>query len=179
VRLFESLRSYSLKCLKGVRILFDRLLLFLIIITPDDAIAQRLYVIDGDTFVLTSPGHASQSIRLWGIDAPDQPALARSAARRQLIELIGNEIPKCSQPPPLFASKCHKNTISYNRLVRVCSTSATLDLSRALVASGYAVDWPVYSCGQYRSVADMAQKQQLGLWRLDAYSMRVLSRQRQ
>lgn len=91
---------------------------------------------DGDT--LRVQGH---SVRLQGLDAEELSEPHGDAARRALVEIIGDRPVVCT----------HYGTKSYKRVVAVCTVNGT-DLAAEMVRRGAALDCAHYSGGRYRAL---------------------------
>lgn len=88
---------------------------------------------DGDTFKLCN----GQSIRIWGVNAPELGERGSYAARDYLRRLIlGQDV--------TLSHVAH----SYNRIVSRC-TIGGVDVAQLLVDKRLVVDWPKYSGGYY------------------------------
>ena len=111
-------------------------------------------VIDGDTFVMDG-----ETIRLWGIDAPELSGDCRFEgvfARSALQTLIQAGGVTCELPPD------GQDRDGW-RLVRQCWVNGQ-DVAAELVASGLAVDWPRDSGGAYADEQDAARRARIGMW---------------
>ncbi len=96
--------------------------------------ADKIYVIDGDTFSWNG-----RTYRLWGIDAPEQKQSCRrvpedyqcgATARSYLRSLIDPATLACETKP-----RAKKET----RIVALCRVGGE-DLARLMVSAGWAVD---------------------------------------
>lgn len=129
--------------------------LFLVMTSP--AAATDVRITDGDGLRL-----GAERIRLWGIDAPelDQKCKRDSVtyacgalAHQALKNLVGSAVPVCE-------------TIErdrYRRTVARCTVGGR-DLGSLMVQSGWALDWPRYSRGRYRTEEREAREAGRGLW---------------
>ncbi|MCG8510797.1 MAG: thermonuclease family protein [Rhodospirillales bacterium] len=116
------------------------------------------FVADGDTL-----GFAERRVRLYGIDAPEaeqtcimlgQDAPIGQWATKTLRRLIGRETVTCY---PLGRSQGQ-------HMVARCRTPKLGDISRAMVAAGFAWDYKKQSRGIYSDVQAQAFKGRLGIW---------------
>lgn len=53
---------------------------------------------------------------------------------------------------------------NYERIVAICRRADGVDVSRWLVANGYAIDWPKYSKGRYAVEQQGARSVKSGVW---------------
>lgn len=116
--------------------------------------SQTLRVHDGDTFTLNGVRW-----RLWGIDAPELDQTCQGGmvacgeqARDHLEALIAGRLVTCEE-----------HGRSYDRLVGLCSIGE-IDLSRAQVEAGQALDYRRYSRGKYAREENAARTAQRGIW---------------
>ena len=122
------------------------------------SITGRAIVIDGDTIEI-----GRQRIRLHGIDAPESGQacgdadgkryLCGSRAAFALANLVGETNVRCT---PLDRDQ-------YGRIVARCFARDT-DVAGFLVRSGWALDWPRYSGGEYASEQQDATNAKRGMW---------------
>ena len=123
-------------------------------------IAGRASVVDGDTIELQG-----ERVRLNGIDAPESAQLCRSAqgqnyrcgavAARVLEEFLAASRPtRCK-----FVERDR-----YRRFVGDCYRADGASVAELLVLSGWALDWPRYSNGEYADEQAHARVMRLGLW---------------
>ena len=120
----------------------------------DDA---RIHVIDGDTLAV-----GATTYRLFGVDAPEskQTCTATSgviwkcgvSATEALRALIGTSPVQCDA----------RERDRYGRAVATCRAAET-DLGEAMVASGWAVAYRVYS-KRYVPAEDIARATAAGIW---------------
>jgi len=125
---------------------------------PAQEISGIPYVIDGDTL-----GIGGLQVRLYGIDAPEA---------EQTCSLIGSEA-----PIGVWAAEtlrrligrgevtCHpvsRQTRGY--VVARCRAAAADDLGRAMVAAGFAWDFPRQGHGIYADDEATARARRLGVW---------------
>jgi len=106
-------------------------------------------VIDGDTIVASG-----ETIRLWGIDAPekDEP---KSYAAKLYLETILNE-------GPLACEELYKDR--YQRTVAKCFSDGK-DIGSMIVLMGLATDYKKYSEGHYAFEEQEAKKYKRGMWK--------------
>jgi endonuclease YncB( thermonuclease family) len=121
-------------------------------------IAGQASVIDGDTLEIRGT-----RIRLWGIDAPESEQLCRgndglqyrcgAKSANGLDAYIAGRSVECTPA----GSDRHGQTASR------CKVNGA-DLGDWLVRSGLALDWPIYSKGEYRQAQREAEKEGRGVW---------------
>jgi endonuclease YncB( thermonuclease family) len=123
---------------------------------PQERVAGRPKVIDGDSFEIGSIG-----IRLFGVDAPEgrQPCTrggrewrCGDTAAAELRRLVGSREVVCLR----------RDEDDYGRIVAVCR-SGTADLGAAMVRAGLAVAYRRYST-DYVDEEREAQAARRGLW---------------
>ncbi len=126
-------------------------LLFLAMALSNVAWAQRVcQVHDGDTFKLCN----GQSIRVWGVDAPELKQPLGITSRNFLNHLIDDQTVHL-----LCVGK------SYRR--KVCMVQLHhQDVGKDLVEQGYAYESREYSGTVYTDVENIAKSQHLGVWSL-------------
>lgn len=95
-------------------------------------------VVDGDTFYISS---REQSIRLWGLDAPETNTPTGPLATAALERLISGEPLTCRQ----------RDIDRYGRIVGQCFLSDGRDITAAMIASGVATEYCRYSGNYYRT----------------------------
>lgn len=137
---------------------------FAVLLVALPAAAQQIirgsieWIADGDTLTV-----AGQTIRLWGIDAPEMHQDCTrdgssypcgEVARSVLAGLIGESRLACS---------VHDRD-RYRRVVAVCTTSGGGELNRMMVRAGWAVDYRRYSRGAYADDEAEARDSRRGLW---------------
>jgi endonuclease YncB( thermonuclease family) len=105
--------------------------------------------IDGDTFV----GNG-RTIRLWGIDAPEEDSRFGFAAKLMLQTLINEGDLKCRTI----------NIDKYDRYVMHCLID-TIDVGSMMVQMGTAKDFPECSGGYYQEEQNAAQSKSLVIWK--------------
>ena len=123
---------------------------------PQERVAGRAKIIDGDSFEIGSIG-----VRLFGVDAPEgrQPCTrggrewrCGDAAAGELRRLVGSREVVCVQ----------RDEDDYGRIVAVCR-SGTTDLGAAMVRAGLAVAYRRYST-DYVDEEREARTARRGLW---------------
>ena len=128
--------------------------------------ADSLRIIDGDTIVLNG-----EKIRFLGIDTPESYYRGKkqfcylneekidcaNLSKLQLKEKIGANSISCER---------EKNKDRYGRTVAECFVNGE-SLSKFMVRSGYAFDWPRYSKKKYAEDEEYAKTNKLGLWTME------------
>ena len=128
--------------------------------------ADSLRIIDGDTIVLNG-----EKIRFLGIDTPESYYRGKkqfcylneekidcaNLSKLQLKEKIGANPISCER---------EKNKDRYGRTVAECFVNGE-SLSKFMVRSGYAFDWPRYSKKKYAEDEEYAKTNKLGLWTME------------
>ena len=98
--------------------------------------ARVARVVDGDTFKLSGQ---SQSIRVWGLDAPERNKAGGSAATAALKALISGQTLNCVVV----------DIDRYQRLVGQCFLPDGRDITAAMIMTGTATEYCRYSKGFY------------------------------
>jgi micrococcal nuclease len=98
--------------------------------------ARVARVVDGDTFKLSGQ---SQSIRVWGLDAPERNKAGGSAATAALNALILGQTLSCVVV----------DIDRYQRLVGQCFLPDGRDITAAMIMTGTATEYCRYSKGYY------------------------------
>ena len=98
--------------------------------------ARVARVVDGDTFKLSGQ---SQSIRVWGLDAPERNKVGGSAATAALNALISGQTLSCVVV----------DIDRYQRLVGQCFLPDGRDITAAMIMTGTATEYCRYSKGYY------------------------------
>jgi micrococcal nuclease len=115
-----------------------------------------VHVIDGDSIEINL-GDKIQTIRLWGIDAPEYNQTcgdqqAGRTSRAFLVFLIDNKVPTCRA----------KGRDRYGRTLMICLNHQDRDLSRLMVEAGWAWAFAQYS-QDYVGYEVQAMRQKLGV----------------
>jgi endonuclease YncB( thermonuclease family) len=117
----------------------------------------RARIIDGDTIQISQ-----QRIRLFGIDAPEgkqrcklngKPWRCGQQSTFALAQFIGKAWVRCNE----------RDRDRYKRIVAVCYLG-NKDINAWMVSNGWAVDYPQYSKGAYKTEQLHAKQGKLGLW---------------
>ena len=123
--------------------------------------ADDLRIVDGDTIKINS-----EKIRFSGIDAPERKQVCYlnekkvfcgELSKEKLKEKIGTDSISCER---------EKNKDRYGRTVAECFVNSE-SLSKFMVRSGYAFDWPRYSKKKYAEDEEYAKTNKLGLWTME------------
>ena len=119
----------------------------------DNSIRGPVRVVDGDTLQV-----GNSRVRLWGIDAPEKDQWCGQApcgreATQMLQTLIGGKEVVCFP----------RDKDKYGRTVAVCWVYR-LELNKAMVKTGHAVDYKRYSQGAYDKEQEHAKGFKLGIW---------------
>lgn len=135
-----------------------------------NSISGRVRVIDGDTIEFYQRQHmfatslsGGMVVRLAGIDAPElrQPCQRTAQdcgllATVHLMQLIG---------PQRVTCRLQLISDAYHRRIGECSVpDQNLTLNHAMVADGYAMDYPHFSQRRYQSAQATAAQRERGLW---------------
>lgn len=112
-------------------------------------IGRAAHVIDGDTFYM-----GKQAIRIWGIDAPERDTKYYEASTSALQTILRGR-----------TLTCNPVDRSYQRIVAQCSLGPNRDLGTILVRTGWALDLPQKSGGEYKQLEKEAQREGRGLWK--------------
>ena len=108
------------------------------------------YVIDGDTFV----AEAGQTVRVWGIDAPEKDEPYYQTATLTLESYIEDEVLDC-----IFIEKG-----KYRRDVMRCYVGDD-DVAALMVKAGMAKNYEAFPNDYYLSEEIEAQKHKRGIWK--------------
>ena len=136
------------------------IILAVVILAASPALANDLFVRDGDSFAIDG-----QEIRLWGIDAPEYHQICfkdgkstpcGKYSRQRLENLMNNEQLQCERV----------DIDRYKRIVARCYIQGE-DLAALMVRAGFAFDYPRYSKGAYSKQQKAAKNELRGLWSMD------------
>ena len=117
---------------------------------------DAVLVWDGDGPITCADG---RKVRLAGISTREQDGSCRKghpctkvsgiAARGRLARLMGGSLGSTSDGHVRVNARlsCDVTGFSYGRVTAFCRTARNVDLSCAMVASGYAAIWPKYWAG--------------------------------
>lgn len=94
-------------------------------------------VTDGDTIRC-----AGERVRIWAIDTPERGEPGYDAATRHLERITAGKRVVCVLPPS------GQDRDRYGRAVRLCAADG-LDVGRAQIEAGHAVEMHTYSKGYY------------------------------
>lgn len=114
-----------------------------------ELIVGRADIIDGDTFRI-----GRQKIRVWGIDAPDDER--KPYGTKALRQVLGAQ-----------TLTCRPVGTSYDRIVARCTDAVGRDIAQAMVATGWALDWPKFSQGLYGPGEASARARRAGVFGTD------------
>lgn len=120
--------------------------------------ALEVEVTDGDTFILNG-----QTIRLWGLDAPDLTQECRRGGRAwypgpNSAEALKDVLSKMTE------LSCETRDVDrQGRSVATCYGNGQ-DVGNVLVRAGHAFDFFEYSKGFYLPAEMKAKSEQLGVW---------------
>ena len=115
-------------------------------VVAGDFAGAILYVVDGDTFDVSTQGTRVR-IRLCGIDAPERGETGYTLARDALVPYIGKSV-RCVQVGQGTPCDGRSKATNHGRVVAQCFVNGG-DIAAWLVNHGYAVDWPRFSGGHY------------------------------
>jgi endonuclease YncB( thermonuclease family) len=123
---------------------------------PQERIAGRAAIIDGDSFEIGDTG-----VRLFGVDAPEgRQSCTRDGsewacgneAERKLRSLVGDRTVTCTR----------RDVDTYGRIVAVCRSGST-DLAAEMARSGFATAYRRYS-SDYVDEESEARAARRGIW---------------
>ena len=104
-------------------------------------------VVDGDTIELRV-GDKIIPVRLCGIDSPEARHAGGPEASAKMAELITGKEVQCVQVGGGTPCDGRSKPTSYKRIVAQCFVDGE-DISKKMVCSGHAVDWPKFSGKRY------------------------------
>jgi endonuclease YncB( thermonuclease family) len=104
--------------------------------------------VDGDTIELHI-GDKIIPVRLCGIDSPEARHAGGPEASAKMADLIGGREVQCVQVGDGTPCDGRSKATSHKRIVAQCFVEG-VDIAKAMVCSGHAVDWPKFSAGYYR-----------------------------
>lgn len=115
-------------------------------------------VVDGDTLVVNGEG-----IRLFGIDAPEREQVCRNRRGTPYWcgQIAAGRLRKEVKSGKIACTALHHDV--YHRRVATCTADGR-DLSDAMVRSGWALDYSLYSNGKYLAAETEARNARRGLW---------------
>ncbi len=99
-------------------------------------VARAGRVVDGDTLYLHG---LTVRVRLWGVDAPESDETGYDAATRKLTTLVEGRVLSCEEV----------DRDNYGRIVARCFTGEGVDISRAMIKSGLALEYMRFTNGFY------------------------------
>ena len=105
-------------------------------------------VVDGDTIDL----HIAEKVvrvRLCGIDSPEARHAGGPEASAKMAALISGKEVQCVQVGGGTPCDGRSKPTNHKRIVAQCFVDGK-DISKEMVCSGRAVDWPKFSAGYYR-----------------------------
>lgn len=138
-------------------------LVFMPIAAFADELIGRASVIDGDTIEIRG-----EHIRIFGIDAPESSQLCtdKVGAEYRCGKVAADALDAfLAQSLPLTC-----NVVDHDRnhrAVASCKRTDGADVATWLVNNGYALDWPLYSKGEYAALQAKAQAARAGIWQGD------------
>jgi micrococcal nuclease len=105
--------------------------------------------VDGDTIEL-HVGDKIIPVRLCGIDSPEARHAGGPEASAKMAEIIAGKEVQCVQVGGGTPCDGRSKSTSHKRIVAQCFVDG-VDISKEMVCSGHAVDWPkLFSAGYYR-----------------------------
>jgi micrococcal nuclease len=107
-------------------------------------------VVDGDSIEL-HVGDKIVPVRLCGIDAPESRHAGGREASAKMAALIEGKEVQCVQVGDGAPCDGRSKPTNHKRIVAQCFVDG-VDISKEMVCSGHAVDWPRFSGGHYRCV---------------------------
>jgi endonuclease YncB( thermonuclease family) len=126
----------------------------------ESSLVGRATVIDGDTIEIRG-----ERVRLNGIDAPESAQLCSNSEGQQyrcgkVSARVLDELLAGSRP-----TRCeYLERDRYGRFVGDCYRNDDRSVAELMVQSGWALDWPRYSKGEYADEQAQAKANRYGLW---------------
>jgi endonuclease YncB( thermonuclease family) len=105
-------------------------------------------IVDGDTIEL-HVGDKIIPVRLCGIDSPEARHAGGPEASAKMASLIAGKEVQCVQVGDGTPCDGRSKPTSHKRIVAQCFVDG-VDISKVMVCSGHAVDWPKFSGGYYQ-----------------------------
>lgn len=127
---------------------------------PSGSIAGRASVIDADTVEIHG-----QRIRIWGIDAPEggQTCMDGAGSEYRCGQIGSMKLSSyLDEAQPIVCTQ--RDVDKYGRVVATCVNSFGQDVATWLVQNGHAIDWPLYSKGEYSGAQNFAKSRKAGIW---------------
>lgn len=144
---------------KNIRlIVFYIFFTLLAVLSSGIARADKLYVIDGDTFSWNG-----QTYRLWGVDAPEKRQSCRQGAEDYQCGAAARSYLRSLIDPATLACEIKPRAKKETRLVALCQVNGK-DLAQLMVSAGWAVDYKFFSQGYYAGAEATARAAKRGLW---------------
>jgi micrococcal nuclease len=103
---------------------------------------------DGDTIEL-HVGNKIVPVRLCGIDAPEGRHAGGPEATAKMKQIVEGKEVQCVQVGDGTPCDGRSKRTNHDRVVAQCFIEGK-DISKEMVCSGNAVDWPKFSAGYYR-----------------------------
>jgi endonuclease YncB( thermonuclease family) len=145
----------------GLFLMMTVLVADLTVALAETVIIGRASVIDGDTIEIQG-----ERVRLNGVDAPESAQLCYDDQHRPyrcgtIASQALDRFLAASRP-----TRCRfVERDRYGRFVGDCFRADGASVAATLVRSGWALDWPRYSKGEYADEQEAAKGERLGLWR--------------
>ena len=132
-------------------------------VAAQDVIEGKALALDGDTILVTLNDGKAVKVRLGGIDAPEMKAWPWGPqARGVLDEILRTEGPYV---------RCRPEGKSHDRIVAECDAGKTsagpfaFGVGRAMIRSGFAVEYRIFTKGIYAVDEDRARMERRGIWK--------------
>ncbi len=144
----------------GLFLMMTVLVANLTVARSETVIIGRATVIDGDTIEIQG-----ERVRLNGIDAPESAQLCHDGQQRPyrcgtIASQALDKFLAASRP-----TRCEfVERDRYGLFIGNCFRTDGASVAAALVRSGWALDWPRYSKGEYADEQEAARADRLGLW---------------